>query len=167
MELLYEKYYRQLYLYALTYLSDDDDAKDVVSDMFTTLWQHWADDDGEIQPPPASYLYRTLRSRCVDKLRRDGVHSRYAQQLEADVFDNETDVKEYERQVQCLVEAIDNLPEPGKTILKNCYFDQLTYQQTAERLGLTLVVVRKHMLKMFRLLRDVLKKINKRYNFTP
>ena len=40
MELLYEKYYRQLFLYAVTFLESDEEAKDVVSEAFTTVWQN-------------------------------------------------------------------------------------------------------------------------------
>lgn len=156
MELLYKKFYRKLFLYALTYLGEEEEARDMVSDMFVQLWYKWKEEQ-TVRTPSASYLYAMLRSRCVDKLRRQEVENRYLQQLEKDRFDNEEDVKEYEQTVSRLYTAIQQLPEPGKTILHHCYFDHMTYQQTADKLQMSLPMVKKHMAKIFQLLRDKLK----------
>lgn len=156
MELLYKKFYRKLFLYALTYLGEEEEARDMVSDMFVQLWYKWKEEQ-TVRTPSASYLYAMLRSRCVDKLRRQEVENRYLQQLEKDCFDNEEDVKEYEQTVTRLYTAIQQLPEPGKTILHHCYFDHMTYQQTADKLQMSLPMVKKHMAKIFQLLRDKLK----------
>ena len=156
MELLYKKFYRKLFLYALTYLGEEEEARDMVSDMFVQLWYKWKEEE-TVRTPSASYLYAMLRSRCVDKLRRQEVENRYLQQLEKDRFDNEEDVKEYEQTVSRLYTAIQQLPEPGKTILHHCYFDHMTYQQTADKLQMSLPMVKKHMAKIFQLLRDKLK----------
>ena len=156
MELLYKKFYRKLFLYALTYLGEEEEARDMVSDMFVQLWYKWKEEE-TVRTPSASYLYAMLRSRCVDKLRRQEVENRYLQQLEKDRFDNEEDVKEYEQTVTRLYTAIQQLPEPGKTILHHCYFDHMTYQQTADKLQMSLPMVKKHMAKIFQLLRDKLK----------
>ncbi len=156
MELLYKKFYRKLFLYALTYLGEEEEARDMVSDMFVQLWYKWKEEP-TVRTPSESYLYAMLRSRCVDKLRRQEVENRYLQQLEKDRFDNEEDVKEYEQTVTRLYTAIQQLPEPGKTILHHCYFDHMTYQQTADKLQMSLPMVKKHMAKIFQLLRDKLK----------
>lgn len=156
MEHLYKKFYRKLFLYALTYLGEEEEARDMVSDMFVQLWYKWKEEQ-TVRTPSASYLYAMLRSRCVDKLRRQEVENRYLQQLEKDCFDNEEDVKEYEQTVTRLYTAIQQLPEPGKTILHHCYFDHMTYQQTADKLQMSLPMVKKHMAKIFQLLRDKLK----------
>ena len=63
-----------------------------------------------------------------------------------------------ENRISELKEAIDRLPEPGKTILHCCYFKHMTYQQAAEQLQLTLVVIKKNMLKVFKILRKELNK---------
>ena len=147
MELIYQKFYRKLFLYALTYLGEEEDARDMVSDMFVQLWYKWKEETS-VKTPSASYLYAMLRSRCVDRLRRQEVENRYLQQLEQDRFDNDEDVREYEQTITRLYSAIQQLPEPGKTILHHCYFDRMTYQQTADKLQMSLPMVKKHMAKM-------------------
>lgn len=157
MERLYGQFYRKLFLYALTYLEDEEEARDAVSELFIQLWNKWEEDFSAVKDVSLSFLYTMLRSRCIDKIRRISVKSRYLQQLENDRFDNDSDVKEYEEKVMCLTKAIQDLPEPGKTILRHCYFDSMTYQQTAEHTGISLPMVKKHMAMMFRLLRERLK----------
>ncbi|MBR1400696.1 MAG: sigma-70 family RNA polymerase sigma factor [Prevotella sp.] len=156
MELLYDKFHSKLFLYALTYLNDEEDARDMVGELFVQLWDRWKQEN-QVKEPPASYLYSMLRSRCIDKMRHEQVRLKYLEQLEADKFDTEADVQEYENTVSALAKAISELPEPGKTILHYCYFERMTYQQTADRMSLSLPMVKKHMAKMFQKLREKLK----------
>ena len=98
--------------------------------------------------------YSAARNKCLDLLRRDKARRNYASFIaNMPAIENEDDVRLYENKIIQLRKAIENLPEPGKTILHCCYFRHLTYQQTAELLQLTLVVVRKNMLKVFKILR--------------
>ena len=66
MELLYGKFYRRLYLYALTFLEDQEDARDVVSELFVQLWNKWEEEKLLAEHPSATYLYAMLRNRCID-----------------------------------------------------------------------------------------------------
>ena len=157
MELLYGKFYRRLYLYALTFLEDQEDARDVVSELFVQLWNKWEEEKLSAEQPSATYLYAMLRNRCIDIVRHRDVESRYLQQLEQDRFESDDDVQEYEDTIALLCKAIQLLPEPGKTILHCCYFKRMTYQQTADKLKISLPMVKKHMVKVFQTLRDKLK----------
>jgi RNA polymerase sigma-70 factor (ECF subfamily) len=159
VELLYQKYYRRLYLYALTLLGDEDEAKDTVSEVFAAIWQMW-DDDGSQQPrqPNATFMYKTTRNRCLDRLRHNRAAANYQAMLTAtDFISDETDVADYEERIGRLHEAFGRLPEPSRSILWHCYFKRLTYQQTAEALQLTVPVVHRHIMKAFKLLREMLK----------
>lgn len=60
------------------------------------------------------------------------------------------DVMEFEERILRLRKAVDELPEPDRSILKCCYFKKLTYKQTAAELELTVNVVHKHMVNAFR-----------------
>ena len=39
MEALFKRFYRPLYLYALTFLRDEDQAKDITGGVFQTVWE--------------------------------------------------------------------------------------------------------------------------------
>lgn len=157
MELLYAKFYRKLYLYALTYLEDKEEARDVVSELFLQLWDKWEEEKDLTKQPSATLLYAMLRNRCIDLLRHRNVVGRYLQQLEQGRFNNDDDIREFEEAITLLSAAIQQLPEPEKTILNCCYFKRMTYQQTADALVISLPMVKKHMVKVFKLLRDKLK----------
>ena len=64
IESLYSQYFRQLCLYALHYLGDFDESKDVVQDCFSSLIKN----NPEVSNPK-TYLYNSVRNRCIDLLR--------------------------------------------------------------------------------------------------
>lgn len=157
MEKLYESSYQKLFLYALTFLDSEDEAKDAVSDVFSAIWNQW-DQQGEDFSTNNAYLYLLTRNRCLDILRHDKARRNYADFV-ANTHHPETEEEMllHEKRVAQLRETINRLEEPGKSILQCCYFRHFTYQQTADYLKLSLVVVRKNMLKVFKILRNELK----------
>ena len=158
MEGLYESFYQRLFLYALTFLDNEEEARDAVGEVFSKVWSQW-EKRGEAEQTTQTYLYQLTRNRCLDLLRRDKARRNYAAFVASlPSFDGDDDAQHYEERIRQLSQAIDRLPEPGKTILHCCYFRHMTYQQTAERLQLTLVVVKKNMLKVFKILRKELNK---------
>lgn len=155
MEFLYEKFYRRLFLYAKTFLGDDDESKDVVADVFQMLWEDWGKGDGRYLNPTSSLLYISVRNRCLDVMRRAKVTEHYQEMVQAtDSMLTDDDVAEFERRVSSIHEAILALPEPGLSVLRCVYFKQMSYKQTAEHLGISENMVHRNMLKVFRLLRE-------------
>lgn len=156
MEKLYASSYQKLFLYALTFLDSEDEAKDAVSDVFSNIWNQW-DRQGEASSATPAYLYRLTRNRCLDILRHDKARRNYADFItDTHQPDSDDDVLLYEAKISELRNLIDQLPEPGKSILHCCYFRRFTYQQTADHLRLSIVVVKKNMLKVFKILRNQL-----------
>lgn len=161
VELLYKRYFRQLYLYALTFLDDEEGAKDVVNDAFEKMWVDLQKGNCR-QDTLLGYLYRVTRNLSLDILRHHKVHERFVQMKMAtenleDVSNEE--VVEFETRISKVRQAVFKLPEPDQSILKCCYFKKFTYKQTAEELQLTVNVVHKRMVNAFRLLRQMLKNI--------
>ena len=161
LELLYKKFYRQLYLYALTFLDDEDEAKDVLNDAFEKIFTDTQTADYRADTI-LGLLYRIIRNLCLDLLRHRRVHERYLQMKMATESVEDVsafDVKEFEERICRIREAVEELPEPEQSILKCCYFKKFTYKQTAEELQLTVNVVHKRMVNAFFLLRKMLKNI--------
>lgn len=157
MELLYEKFYNRLYLYAHTFLFDADEAKDVVGDVFQMIWEDWSHEDSRYEDPTVSFLYVTIRNRCLDRLRHTKASDNYVSEfMNAGLLVNDEEVADFEERVLLLRKAVDRLPEPGRTILLHVYFKRLTYHQTSEMLGVSENMIHKHMVKMLKLLRKML-----------
>lgn len=157
MELLYKKFYVLLYRYAQTFLDNEDEAKDVVGDVFQRLWETWQHTD--VHPAPSSsFLYTSVRNRCLDKLRHDKVCDHYASLVKAtESMTTDSEVEEFEKRITKLREAIDKLPAYSQMVLRSVYFQHLSYKETAAQLNMSENMVHKHMVKAFRLLREMSK----------
>lgn len=153
MQQLYQRYYDKLFYYAKTFLQNDDDAFDEVSNVF----QHFYEIQGYSMEHPSSFLYTSVRNRCLDRLRHQKAQERYARlQQGSHAFANDEEVAEFEQRILRVSQAINALPEPGRSVLHCTYFEKLTYRQTAIKLNMSENMVHKYMLKMFRLLREIL-----------
>lgn len=159
IEHLYKSYYRQLYLYALTFLDDKETAMDVINDAFERVLLDWQKGDCR-QETVLGYLYRLIRNYSLDILRHRKVHDRYMQmKLATEKLEDASpsEVMDFENRIVRLRNAVDELPEPDRSILKCCYFKKRTYKETAAELQITVNVVHKRMVSAFRQLRQMLK----------
>lgn len=158
MERLYKMFYVSLYRYAQTFLDDEDEAKDVVGDVFQRLWEQWQLADEPQQAPPPSFLYTAVRNRCLDKLRHDKACDNYASLVKAtESLSTDGEVEEFERRIDKLRNAIDSLPMHEKMVLRTVYFRHLSYREAAVELSMSENMVHKRMVRAFRLLREMSK----------
>ena len=159
MEALFKRFYKPLYLYALTFLCDEEQAKDITGGVFQTVWEMLR--EGSLTPDDrqaVGFLYTTVRHRCLDKLRHDKAIDRYTRlQVGTTPLGTEEEVMEFEQRIQQVKEAIEQLPEPEKSILKCTYFRKMTYQETAELLHTSVNMIHKRMSKVFKMMRKMLK----------
>ncbi len=64
-EQIYRKHYLRLFRYALSWVGDEDVAKDMIADLFSDLWNHHT----VLQPDTVDfYLGRAVKNRCVNYL---------------------------------------------------------------------------------------------------
>lgn len=159
MEALFKRFYKPLYLYALTFLCDEEQAKDITGGVFQTVWEMLR--EGSLTPDDrqaVGFLYTTVRHRCLDKLRHDKAIDRYTRlQAGTTPLGTEEEVMEFEQRIQQVKEAIEQLPEPEKSILKCTYFRKMTYRETAEVLHTSVNMIHKRMSIVFKMMRKMLK----------
>lgn len=79
---LFEQNYSKLYYVALTFVKDEEDAHDIVSDFFASLWEQY---DGDITLYKYGYLYRGVQRRCIDFIRHSKVKDKYSENLLAEL----------------------------------------------------------------------------------
>ena len=159
MELLYKKFYVLLYRYAQTFLDDEDEAKDVVSDVFQRIWESWQQMDEQLinqLDVSATFLYTSVRNRCLDKLRHEKATDHYASFVKAtESLVSDDEIVEFEKRITMLRKAIDQLPAYEQMVLRSVYFQHLSYKETAAQLYMSENMVHKRMTKAFRLLREM------------
>lgn len=157
MEQLYAMYYVRLFRYAETFLGDTEEAKDVVTSVFQTVWEDWRH-RRTITSPTTAFLYATVRNRCLDHLRRRRAGDNYVRQmmLGSQLADDD-EVRDFEEHVDLLHKAIARLGERQRQVLMCTYFEGLTYKETAEKLNMSENMVHKHMTHVLAALRKMLK----------
>lgn len=159
MEFLYKKFYVRLHRYALTFLGDEDEATDVVGEVFLQIWESWqVGATINERKNIAAYLYTRVRNSCLDHLRHRKAIDNYNTFLKAtSPFTTDAEVEDFEKRITRLREAIENLPPSDRRVLKAVYFEHLSYKEAAERLEMSENMIHKHMNKAFRQLREMSK----------
>ena len=151
-EHLYKENYACLYYYAFRFITDEEVCKDIVNDVFEKAWQNF----GKMNPETASaYLYAQVQNRCIDHLRHQQVEEQYADFYRAITEkDVDTSPDEREERLQRIEAFIEQLKDPTKTILKECYYENKKYQEVAEDFGISTNGVKKHIMKALKMLRE-------------
>ena len=88
---LFQRYYKDLVLFAGTYLTDKATCEDIVQDVFTKLYNGRAEAK-KIQSL-RSFLLRSVQNACLNEIRRDETHRRY---VELNALKEEASLRETE-----------------------------------------------------------------------
>lgn len=149
---LYEQYFRQLCLYALHYVGDLDESKDIVQECFASLIKN-----NPALSNPKVYLYNSVRNRCIDLLRLRK-KERIAPMDDLSYISDEEAQRRSEIEVQ-LWEAVDSLPPKRRELLLLNKRDGLKYSDIARLKGLSENTVRNQIFRAIESLRNYSKKI--------
>ena len=152
---LFKAHYSGRYLYAYQMIRDSETCKDIVEDVFEYLWNNY----DKIDPATAkSYLYVSVRTRCIDYLRRQQVHEQYVQfcMLMTEPTSEEGQEDPDDRQLR-MREVIRQQTPRTRLILEACYVHGKKYQEVADALEISKSAVRKHIMKVLGALREEFK----------
>lgn len=151
---MFRQHYEKMYNLARCLLSDDDESKDVVSEVFTTILA-----DGIVLMPESEegFLMRSVRNQCLNLIAHKGVKEKVAKLLIDDtdvILSDETD----ERLEQLLL-LIDDLEPPiRKQIFRLRYLSEMTYQEVADKVEVSKVTVFNHLSQAMDWIRKQFKK---------
>lgn len=154
---VYHHYYQSLCFFAFDYLKDDDQAEDVVQEVFVQVWET----PPSVQEPQKlqAYLYAMVRNKCLNQLRSENRFNLYK---EAEAMQEEFDEDQSLRVIQAevyreILESIEKLPARAREVFKLSYLTQLREAEIAERLNISVNSVKTHKKRARSLLKDELK----------
>lgn len=143
-EMLYDRHAGMALGLAIRILGERAAAEEVLQDVFWRIWQRASTFDFA-QGSFGAWLLGIVRNRCIDELRkRRGRQTALTVEIDAqadyaqDLRDTQTDVSEAvwhnlrSEQVRTTLAA---LPDSQRIVLEMAYFENLTRQEIAERLG--------------------------------
>lgn len=140
---MFRQHYEKMYNLARYLLSDDDESKDVVSEVFTTILAN----NAVLMPESEEgFLMRSVRNRCLNLIAHKGVKERVTKLLidDADVIlSDKTDGRL--EQLMLLIEELE--PPIRKQIFRLHYLKEMSYQEVADKVGVSKVTVFNHLSK--------------------
>jgi RNA polymerase sigma factor (sigma-70 family) len=151
---------KKLLQFATHFLKDENEARDVVQDVFLKLWQKKEELD-HVENVEA-YAMRMTRNRCLDLIRAgkmvpmDAETHRQLNQKTIDVH-SKIELNEAASQIMLL---INQLPEVQRTIMQMRDIGQLEFEEIAELTGLQLNAIRVNLSRARKKVREEYLKMN-------
>jgi len=151
---IYERYSKALYLFIYSKLDAAEISKDVLQDLFVSLWEKRQ--SLVLKESLKSYLYQAARHKIIDIYRKNTTYRKYLQQL-IEHFDEQphsiSDQLDTKARTQEMFEAINHLPEKMKEIFMLSRFENLSVEQIASHLNLSQQTVKNQITKALKILR--------------
>lgn len=150
-EKLFKENYNRLYYYAFHIINDAEISRDIVSDVFTKVYENYKDLNRDTIN---SYLTVTVKNKCIDHLRHIQCsyvfNETYLNEAE-DLYSDYSDKLEQDLLVE---EMLNSLPPLTRHIIEECYFHKKKYKEVAEEMDISPDTVKKHISKALKLLRN-------------
>ena len=149
----------KLLRFALQILQDEEQAKDVLQDIFLKLWQK-RDELAKVENLEA-FAIRMTRNRCLDVIRsRRTVSMEVVKKNRISVEDcSDTDYLENSDTASLIKRIINDLPELQRTVIQLRDIEQLEYDEIAEATELNVNAIRVNLSRARKKVRDEILKI--------
>jgi len=154
---IYQRYWTIMYMHALKMLKNEEDTRDIIQELFTTLWTK--SDSMTSSTNLAGYLYITVRNKVLDLIEKKKVRTDHLESLTLylEEYSDKTveDITEREM-MQALDREIALLPAKMKVIFEMRIRQHKTYKEIAETLEISDKTVKKQVSNAIKLIKPKL-----------
>lgn len=159
-EQLFRTMYPKVKNFAAKLLCSEDDAEDIAQDIFVKLWDNpLLLEEMEMQ---SSYIFTMTRNRVLDFIRRKAVRKEYSSKT-PEWHNIDTDTGNaihnsiYAKEIKILaLMAVENMPEQRQKVFRMSRIDNMSNADIAEKLGLSVRTVERHIYLAIKDIRDIL-----------
>jgi RNA polymerase sigma-70 factor (ECF subfamily) len=156
LEEAFHMYYEGLHRYAFTMLNDNDMAKDVVQQVFVTLWEK--KEILNITMSVKAYLYRAVYNSCVNRQTRAQKHQPISPHNEEQLPVKPEFLSDIRELRTTLEQAIQSLPPQCRMVFLKSREEEKSYPVIARELDISVKTVEAQISKALRILRVALEK---------
>lgn len=155
---MFRELYQPLCRYAYSFVSDHEEAEEIVQASFIGIWEKRQTID--IDTSLKAYLYRVVRNASLNVIKHGKVKQIYLEQSEftaektTDATEQVLITDELERKI---FSAIQTLPEQCRLIFKLSRFEEMKYQEIANQLNISIKTVENQMGKALKIMREQLR----------
>lgn len=153
---LFDRYYKILSLFAFRYVEDLDTAKEIVQDLFVYLFEHR--DSLVITTSLKSYLYHSVRNRCLNHLKHNKINQQHLDRQEpvaSDENDPEAIFRETELEYR-IYQVISNLPSRCRQIFRMSRMEGMKNSEIATAMNISVRTVETQISRALKTLREKL-----------
>jgi RNA polymerase sigma-70 factor (family 1) len=163
---IYVNNFSRLFLFAKEYVLFDEEAENIVQDIFLMLWEKR--EALRVDVSLTAYLFTLVKNKCIDFLRHQMVEQMYSENVKHE-YNEELNVKLFalesfdhnfssEEDIETLLRnAIDKLPERCRLIFIKSRIEGKKYKEIAEELNLSVNTVEGQISIALKKLREELK----------
>ncbi len=154
-EILYKKYYQQLFALAYRYVKQQEIAEEIVHDVFITIWNKG--DQLNIQYSIKSYLFRSVVNSSLNYLKKEKMDTEkrmvYLSAQDA-LLSDETFNESEQALLNGLEEALSLLPAKCREVMYLSRFGKLKQNEIAAQLDISVKTVKNHLTYGFHKIRE-------------
>jgi RNA polymerase sigma-70 factor (family 1) len=151
---IYNRYSGTLLLHACQRLQDEEEAKDVVHEIFFTLWNKR--DELMIRSSLKAYLYTAVQNKVIDKIAHKKIKTAYARSLQQylDKGDWITDELIRERELSILIDKeIAALPDKMRQVFEFSRNNSFSHREISSILNISEETVKKQVYNAVKILK--------------
>ena len=156
-EQIFRNHYSELCSYANNFMDDLDDAEEIVQEVFVKVWE--IRNEINISNSVRAYFFRSVRNACLNKKKHIKIREEYKEHNEREIdsnfvdLENIIDASELELKIR---NSIDKLPTERRKIFIMSRYDELKYQEIADKLNISVKTVENQMGSALKFLRNEL-----------
>ena len=153
IEQLFRQHYAQMTRLAMTLLYDEEESRDVVSEVFATLLKT------DIAPKNIeSYLLMSVRNRCLNLIEHKSVRAKFEHAYTIEMkSQSQSDDEDQLKQLMAYAEQ--HLSPKTLRVFRMRHLQGMKYQEIADQLGISRVMVYKYLSQAMKTIREYRQKI--------
>lgn len=156
-QVVIDRFYDILYVYALGLVNERTVAEDIVQEVFMRLWSK----KGKllIESSLKSFLYRSIHNEFVDHYRKKKKEIDLLDRISLETVHTFIQLEDQDlvKKLEKVDMAIDQLPEKCREVFVLSKKEGLTHREIAQYLNVSIKTVEGHVSKAFKMIRDSLK----------
>lgn len=158
---IYQRYWMVMYMHALKMLKSENDARDIVQEIFTSLWLKRQSIDPKVNL--AGYLFVATKNKVLDLISHQRIRLNYLGSLSsfAETHNNQVLARIEEKELlQILQQEIERLPAKMRQIFEMRINEHLTYMEIADKLNISDKTVKKQISNAIQVIRPKLRHLS-------